>query len=82
MVDTPDTASVVPALAEAGVAAAEIALPVLLPFAPLISLALAFIRGHYAANGTLPTDAEVIAALPQDYQELKDVWANWKPSGR
>lgn len=27
---------------------------------------ISFVRGHYAANGTLPTDADVIAHLALD----------------
>ena len=74
--------SFVPAAAEAAAAVAEAAIPALVPFAPLISLALAYIRGHFDATGNLPTDEQVIAALPKDIQHLNDVWAAWVPSGR
>ena len=74
--------SFIPEAADAAAAVAEAAVPALLPYAPLIALALAYIRGHFDATGNLPTDAQVIAALPQDIQHLNDSWAAWKPSGR
>ncbi len=33
------------------------------------------------ATKTWPTEAEVRAALPVDYQKLQDAWAAWRPSG-
>jgi hypothetical protein len=61
--------------------AAEIALPVLLPFDPLITLVMVAIMAHFNATRTWPTAAEVQAALPADYQALVAGWAAWKPSG-
>jgi hypothetical protein len=73
--------SIVPAVATAVAATAEALAPALLPFGPLISLALMYIKGYFDANGTLPTDASVIAALPVDYTALQQTWASWTPHG-
>jgi hypothetical protein len=73
--------SIVPAVATAAAATAEALVPALLPFGPLISLALMYIKGYFDANGTLPTDASVIAALPVDYTALQQTWASWTPHG-
>lgn len=61
--------------------AAEVALPVLVPFDPLISLIMTAITAHFNATGKWPTAAEVVAALPADYRQLVNDWATWKPSG-
>jgi hypothetical protein len=61
--------------------AVEIAVPVLAPFDPLISLVMTAITAHFNATKTWPTEAEVQAALPADYQRLVSDWAAWKPSG-
>ena len=60
---------------------AEIALPVLVPFDPLISLVMTAITAHWNATKTWPTEAQVMAALPADYKTLVNDWAAWKPSG-
>jgi hypothetical protein len=67
----------------AGVAerVAESVLPVLAPFHPLIALVTTAIIAHFNATKTWPTEEQVRAAIPADYQKLQDVWAGWKPSG-
>lgn len=60
---------------------AEAALPVLAPFHPLIALVTTAIMAHFNATKAWPTEAQVRAALPVDYQKLQDVWAGWTPSG-
>jgi hypothetical protein len=60
---------------------AEAALPVLAPFHPLIALVTTAVIAHFNATGKFPTEEQVRAALPADYQKLQDVWAGWKPSG-
>ena len=69
----------------AGVAAAETiaeaAVPVLAPFHPLIALVTTAIVAHFNATGHFPTEAQVRAAVPADYQQLVDVWSTWRPSG-
>lgn len=74
MADANETAAVVERVAEA-------ALPVLAPFHPLIALVTTAIIAHFNATKTWPTEEQVRAALPLDYQKLVDVWAGWKPSG-
>lgn len=66
------------ALAEAGV---EAAVPVLAPFHPLIALVTTAVIAHFNATKRWPTEAEVRAAVPADYQELQSVWSAYKPSG-
>jgi hypothetical protein len=72
---------VVPAVASAIVAGAEIAVPALLPFNPLLLLLLTAIKAHFNAVGTFPTPEQLAAALPADWQALQATWANWTPSG-
>jgi hypothetical protein len=60
---------------------AEAALPVLVPFDPLISLVMTAITAHFNATKTWPTEEQVRAALPADYKKLVDDWSAWKPSG-
>lgn len=62
--------------------AVESAVPVLLPFAPLIALVRTAIVAHFNASGTFPTEAQIMAAVPADWQKLQDIWGAWKPSGR
>lgn len=86
MVDSPSPApapapSMVPAVAGAAVAAAEAAVPMLLAFNPLFALLLTAIKAHYNATGTWPTEAEVTAAVPTEYQAVLQTWQSWKPSG-
>ena len=69
----------------AGVAAAEAvaeaAVPVLAPFHPLIALVTTAVIAHFNATKTWPTEEQVRAAVPVDYQRLVDTWAAWRPSG-
>jgi hypothetical protein len=74
MADPNETAAVVERVA-------EMALPVLAPFHPLIALVTTAIIAHFNATGKFPTEEQVRAALPVDYQKLQDVWTNWKQSG-
>lgn len=60
---------------------AEAVVPALAPFHPLIALVMTAMTAHFNATKTLPTEVEVVAALPTDYQRLQDTWAAWKPSG-
>jgi hypothetical protein len=65
----------------AGRLAAELALPVLLPFDPLIRLVSTAILSHLLRAKTWPSEAEIMAALPADYKQLVSDWGAWKPSG-
>lgn len=60
---------------------AEMAIPVLAPFHPLIALVTTAVMAHFNATKTWPTEEQVRAALPVDYQQLQDTWSAWKPSG-
>lgn len=60
---------------------AEDLVPVLAPFHPLIALVTTAIIAHFNATHEWPTEAEVRAALPADYDKLKNVWSAWRPSG-
>lgn len=60
---------------------AETMIPALVPFDPLISLVMTAITAHFNATKTWPTEEQVRAALPADYQKLINDWASWKPSG-
>jgi hypothetical protein len=77
MVDTNQAA----AGAAAGEAALEAVVPVLAPFHPLIALVTTAVIAHFNATKTWPTEEQVRAAVPADYQKLVDVWGGWKPSG-
>jgi hypothetical protein len=59
----------------------ESAVPGLAAFGPLIALVRTAIIAHHNATGQFPTEAEIIAAVPADWQKLVDEWAAWKPSG-
>ena len=65
------------AIASTAVGVVEAVVPGVAPFDPLISLILTAIRAHFNATGTFPTEAEVNAALPADYQKLVTTWAAW-----
>lgn len=67
----------------AGVAerVAESLYPPLAPFHPLIALVATAIIAHFNATGKFPTEEQIRAAIPADYQKLQDVWTGWKPSG-
>lgn len=73
--------SVVPGIATAAVAAAEMAVPALMAFNPLFALVLTAIKAHYNATGQFPTETEVIAAVPVEYQKLMASVTSWVPSG-
>lgn len=74
MVDANQTAGAVERIVENLV-------PVLAPFHPLIALVTTAVIAHFNATKTWPTEEQVRAAIPVDYQKLQDVWAGWKPSG-
>jgi hypothetical protein len=74
----PTTVSGITAAARIG---AEVALPALAPFDPLIALISTAIIAHFNATKTWPTPEQVQAALPADYQQLVLDWNAWKPSG-
>ncbi len=59
----------------------ENAVPVLSPFAPLIQFVSDFAIEHFVANGSAPTEAQIMAAVPVDLQALIDGWASYVPSG-
>lgn len=59
----------------------EAAVPVLAPFHPLIALVMTAVVAHFQATKTWPTEEQVRAAIPVDYQKLQDTWAAWRPSG-
>jgi hypothetical protein len=61
--------------------AVESAIPALAPFAPLIALVRTAIVAHFNATQTFPTEAEIMAAVPADWQKLQQTWQGWKPSG-
>ena len=73
--------SAIPGVATAAVAAAEMAVPALLAFNPLFALVLTAIKAHYNATGTWPTEAEVIAAVPDEFKTLMASVTSWVPSG-
>ncbi len=56
-------------------------IPGLAPFHPLIALVSTAIIAHFRATGTFPTEEQIRAAIPADWQKLTDTWAAWKPSG-
>lgn len=60
---------------------AEGLVPALAPFHPLIALVTSVVIAHFNATKTWPTEEQVRAALPVDYQKLVDLWTAWKPSG-
>jgi hypothetical protein len=80
-VAVPASPSIVPAIVGASIATAEVLVPGLAPFDPLIALVMTAVRAHFQAASSMPTDQQVIAALPVDYQTLVTMWANWKPQG-
>lgn len=69
----------------AGAAAAESIVeglvPELAPFHPLIALVTTAVMAHFLATGKWPTEAQVRASIPVDYQSLVTTWGDWKPSG-
>ena len=65
-------------LVEAGI---EAAVPILAPFHPLIALVTTAVMAHFLATKTWPTEAQVRAAIPVDYQQIADSWSAWRPSG-
>jgi hypothetical protein len=60
---------------------AESAVPGLAAFHPLIALISTAIISHFQATKTFPTEAEIVAALPVDYQKVLSGWSAWTPSG-
>lgn len=68
-------------IADVGERIAESLIPGLAPFHPLISLVMTAIIAHFNATKTFPTEEQVRAAIPADWQKLEDTWASWKPSG-
>ena len=74
MTDINQTADTVERLAESAIPGAAL-------FHPIIALVTTAIIAHFHATNTFPTEAEVMAALPADYQKLVDGWGSWKPSG-
>lgn len=60
---------------------AESAIPGAALFHPLIALISTAIISHFHATQTFPTEAEIVAALPADYQTLVKSLNSWVPSG-
>lgn len=60
---------------------AESAIPGAALFHPLIALISTAIIAHFQATKTFPTEAEIVAALPVDYQKVLSGWSGWVPSG-
>lgn len=75
------TGDTVTAGAVAGVAVAEALVPGLLAFNPLFAIMLTAIKAHYNATQTWPTEAEILAAVPDGVREVFTTWSGWKPSG-
>lgn len=59
----------------------ESLVPVLAPFHPLIALVTTAVIAHFNVAKTWPTEEQVRAAIPVDYQKLVGTWDAWKPSG-
>jgi hypothetical protein len=74
MSDPNTTADTIERLAESAIPGAQL-------FHPIIALVTTAIIAHFRATKTFPTEAEVMAALPADYQQLVTGWGTWKPSG-
>lgn len=74
MTDVNQTADTVERLAESAIPGAAL-------FHPIIALVTTAFIAHFQATKTFPTEAEIVAALPSDYQKLVSGWSNWKPSG-
>lgn len=75
------TTEQIAAAASVGKTVAEAALPILIPFDPVISLIMTAIISHFQATGTWPSEAQVLAALPADFNRLVTDWSAWRPSG-
>ncbi len=60
---------------------AESAIPGAAVFHPIIALITTAIVAHFQATKNFPTEAEIVAALPADYQKVLSGWAGWSPSG-
>jgi len=63
-----------------GATMAEAMIPAVAPFSPLIALVLGIAKAHYNVTQAWPTEQQVMAALPADYQNLQTIWSQWSAS--